>query len=201
MNNNSTQTEMRSKWVDAAKFMAIMGVMIDHTNTILYTNQLFAWFSYYSVSLFVVAMGITTMWSYRRNSAAIPEKVWKKCLGILRPYIVATVIYGVFLYKTFDFETLLHHIIRFDMSGPFYYVLLYLQLVLISPVLFRVFEKADEIKRGYMIETLGFLAVLGISNWTTKYSNILNVYGGGGKAPWRNLFDPFLHWNVVRKKQ
>ena len=181
MESNVVQSKVRTKWVDVAKFMAIIAVMIDHTNGLLYTNTHVAFFSYYSVSLFIVAMGITTMWSYRKNSDSLLQKVWKKCLGIIRPYIVATIIYGIFIYKAFDFEVLLGHVIRFNMSGPFYYVLLYIQLVLVSPILFCVFEYTSDLKKGLLVEIVGFAVVLWISSWTTNHSNILGVYGGGGK--------------------
>lgn len=176
-----SSTRDRIKWVDAAKFVAIIAVLIDHTNEILYSNTHVLYFSYYSVSLFIITMGITTVCTYNRNRDPLLRKIWQKCIGIMRPYSVATIIYAVFLYKFFDFEIILNHLIRFDMRGPFYYVLLYIQLVLISPIFIYIFEKADEIKWGYILEIATFLAVLLIAGWTTNFSNILDVYGGGGK--------------------
>lgn len=177
--DNCIQT--RVKWVDVAKFAAIFAVMIDHTNGILYTNPQVAWFSYYSVSLFVIVMGITTMWSYDKKDEALFITVRNKCLGIIRPYVVATVIYAIFVYRSFDFDIILNHLIRFNMSAPFYYVLLYIQLTLFSPILFFVFENARKNWGGYAIEVVTFFVVLCIGSWTTNHSNILGVYGGGGK--------------------
>ncbi len=174
-------TKARTKWIDVAKFMAIIAVMIDHSNGILYTDQFVAYFSYYSVSLFIVVMGITTMWSYNKNSDAMLKKIGSKCLGIIRPYVVATVVYALFIYKTFDLEVILCHLIRFDISGPFYYIFLYIQLVLISPILFYVFEKASKKRFGYVVEIITFLVILWIASWTTNHSNILGIIGGGGK--------------------
>ncbi len=181
MENNTINKTERTTWVDVTKFVAIIGVMIDHTNDLLYTSKYVAWFSYYNVSLFILIMGVTTMWSYRRNSDQLLKKAGMKCLGIIRPYIVATIVYGLFLYRAFDIEVILEHLIRFNMSGPFYYVLLYIQLALISPVLYSVFEYADNSKKGILIEVMGFAVVLIISCFTTASSNILNVFGGGGK--------------------
>lgn len=181
MGSNDVQEQLRTKWVDVAKFMAVIAVMIDHTYKLLYTNPRIAYFSYYSVSLFIFMMGMTTLWSYKKNNDSMLRKVWKKCLGIIRPYIVATIIYEIFIYRKFDFAVVLEHIIRFDMSGPFYYVLLYIQLVLISPMLFYIFEYSMDVKKGLLIEIVGFAVVLCISSWTTNCSNILGVYGGGGK--------------------
>ena len=175
------QKSVRTKWIDVAKFMAIVGVIIDHTNGVLYTNPYVAYSSYFSVSLFIIVMGITTMWSYTNNSDAMIKKVWHKCIGIIRPYIVATIVYALFVYKSFDFDVILIHLIHFNMSGPFYYVLLYIQLVIISPILFFIFEKSSKKRYGYVTEVIVFLVILWIASWTTNHSNILGVYGGGGK--------------------
>jgi len=175
------QTSERIKWIDAAKFMAIIAVLINHTNDILYTNHYVDYFSYYSVGLFIVIMGITTMWSYAKDSDAVLKKMQKSCLRILRPYIVATIIYGVAIYKMFDFEVLLNHIVRFNMSAPFYYVLLYIQMLLVSPVIFYILENTRGKRLGLVYEILGLIVVLWVACWTTNCSNILGVYGGGGK--------------------
>ncbi|MCR4933499.1 MAG: acyltransferase [Lachnospiraceae bacterium] len=171
----------RTKWVDVAKFMAIIAVMIDHTIGILYSDGYIQFFSFYSVSLFILIMGITTMWSYSKNSYDLCKKSLNKCLKILRPYAVATIIYSIFSDRVFNFEAILNRFIHFNASPPFYYVLLYIQLVIISPLLFYVFKIASQKKLGLAIESIAFLVVLGISSLTTNYSNILGVYGGGGK--------------------
>ncbi len=171
----------RTVWVDVAKFLAILAVMTDHTEGILYESSDVAYFSYYSVSLFIIVMGITTMWSYSRNSESLAKKVRNKCIGMIRPYVIATVIYCIFMYKSFDLEAVIYHLIRFNATGAFYYVLLYIQLVLISPVLFCIFEKTKGKKWGIAVEAASFVIVICISSWTTNHSNILGVYGGGGK--------------------
>lgn len=47
----------RFAWVDCCKAMAIIAVLVDHTNGILYTNQYVGRASYYSVGLFVLFSG------------------------------------------------------------------------------------------------------------------------------------------------
>lgn len=169
----------RAKWVDAAKFIAIIAVMTDHTNGFLYTDQRIALFSYCSVSLFILIMGITTTWSYLKGGGKAGSKAVKKCLDILRPYAVATIIIGLFKYREFDFEVMLDHLIHFNMSGPFYYVLLYCQLALIAPVLFYFLNNICDRKAGFILEAVGFVAVLIISKQTMDHSNILGVFAGG----------------------
>lgn len=63
------QERLESKrvyWIDFAKFLAILAVMVDHTYGVLYHNQKVAFASYYSVSLFIILMGITSYWSSNR---------------------------------------------------------------------------------------------------------------------------------------
>ena len=167
----------RAEWVDVAKFIAILAVMVDHTNGILYCNPHVALASYFSVSLFIVVMGVTLFWSYSRRGADVG--LAKRCWTIFRPYSIATFIYCLFSYKAFDFEVYLKHLVGFSASGPFYYVLLYLQLLLIPPYLFRMcrFDRC----KAVITETATFVGVLALSSFTTNHTNILNVYGGGGR--------------------
>ena len=111
--------DTRTKWVDVAKFMAIVAVMIDHTIGILYSDGYIQFFSFYSVSLFILIMGITTMWSYSKNSYDLCKKSLNKCLKILRPYAVATIIYSIFSDRVFNFEAILNRFIHFNASPPF----------------------------------------------------------------------------------
>lgn len=98
LNNNyfkKIESNNRAHWVDMAKLLAIVGVMIDHTNGVLYTNQSIAFSSYYSVSLFILVMGVTNYWSYKKVYGSAITKVYKGCWKIFRPYICATFIYCV----------------------------------------------------------------------------------------------------------
>ena len=175
------QKEKRSKWIDIAKFMAIIAVLIDHTNGILYSNPQIAYFSYYSVSLFILVMGITSYWSMNKENRNVVVQIKKKCWGILRPYLVATFIYCIVQDKFFDLNLYLKHLIHFNASGPLYYVLLYIQLVIITPVIYTIFKFSEKKRNGVLVEIIGLIIVLFLSSITTNYSDLLSVYGGGGK--------------------
>jgi fucose 4-O-acetylase-like acetyltransferase len=175
------ESQNRSIWVDIAKLMAILAVIIDHTNGILYHNQKIAFFSYYSVSLFIIIMGVTSYWSYHKNSENILKKVLSSSWKILRPYLVASIIYEIIIDRQFNLSNYLIHVIHFDASGPFYYVLLYLQLLFLAPILYSFIEYSSQHKHNVLFILLGTITILIISSFTTNYTNILNVYGGGGK--------------------
>lgn len=57
----------RIYWVDIAKFLAILAVMTDHTNGVLYSSHYIAYMSYFSVSLFILMMGVTSVCSLTIN--------------------------------------------------------------------------------------------------------------------------------------
>lgn len=70
----------RVYWVDVAKLLAVVAVIMDHTYGILYSNERVAYASYYSVSLFILMMGVTSYWSYSKNDKGVSEKI-KKNVG------------------------------------------------------------------------------------------------------------------------
>lgn len=178
---NMTKPERRQEWIDVAKFLAILAVVIDHSGGILYYNDNIAYASFFNVCVFILTMGITTFWSFQKNNKGIQDVICGKCLRIIGPYLTATFIYCIVIYRSFSLETFLMHVIHFNASPPFYYVLLYIQLILISPVLNRVLSVSSKKKNGWLIEMLTFFAVILVSSLTTNYTNILDVSCGGGK--------------------
>jgi len=174
-------TTSRVKWVDIAKFFAILAVLIDHTNNTLYSNNSIAFFSYYSVGLFILVMGVTFAWSYERKNVSVLRNIYRKSKGILVPYAVATFIYLLFFYKAIDVNFYLERLIKFDICTPFYYVLLYVQLVLVSPLVYYWLSNTINKKYGVIWRIIGGVFVTLISIFTTGRSDIFGVYGGGGK--------------------
>lgn len=174
---NDLTTKGRIIWIDIAKALAIVGVLVDHTNRVLYTDQAIAYLSYYSVSLFIFIMGVTLYMSLQNSKEKRIIKTGKKILGIYLPYAVATVVYSCVMDKGFIWENIRNRMINYSASSPFYYVALYIQLLIIAPVLFYWVLSC---KHFYM-ELIGIVPVIVFSAITTNHSNILNLYGGGGK--------------------
>ncbi len=101
---------------------------------------------------------------------------WHATRKIILSYCVATLIYCVVMFKFFDLATYLRFLISFNISGPLYFVLLYLQLMLVNKFLFPL------VKESGIIKDMGFmLLVIFISYLTTNFTNVLDVYGGGRK--------------------
>ena len=100
--------------------------------------------------------------------------------GILLPYAMATLLYQIIGLKFFDLKTYLNFLINFNLSSPFYYVLFFVQLLIVSPFLYRLIIFCKTMKHyralGYL---LSILTVTGISIICFKYTFNLDVHGGG----------------------
>lgn len=168
------------KWINCAKFAAIMAVLTDHTFNYLYTNPVINIFSYYSVSLFILVSGILCYSSLTRHSDTVLKTFIRFSKKIVGAYLFAVFIVQIFNYRFFDLQTYINLILGFNAQGPYYYVLLYLQLMLISQILFNAIQKASK-NNSIFGEIIIGIALLGFAYITTGYTNILNVYGGGGK--------------------
>ena len=169
-----------TKWIDSAKLLAILAVMTGHCQYVIYTNNRIAYTSCFSVSLFILCMGITSFWSYERYEEALYKKVINKCVKIIIPYAIATVIYVIADIHFFDWDVFVNRLLNFNASAPFYYVCLYLGLVIVSPVVYVYINWADDKKHAWSWNSFGFLVLVGFSVLSINYSNIKNIYGGGG---------------------
>lgn len=171
----------RAYWVDFAKLIAILAVLTDHTSGILYANQRVTIYSYFSVNVFIIIMGVTSYWSYSKYTGNIPTKVLQGCWKILRPYIIATFVYGILIDNHFNFLLFLNRLVHFSASEPFYFVLLYIQLLFVVPLFYYFLLKTSTSKYECVLELLALFIVLIVSGLTTTFTNILDVWGGGGK--------------------
>jgi len=183
----------RVLWVDLAKTVAIIGVIIDHTKALYNNNIRIAYFSYYNVSLFIFLMGVTSYWSSKKQSGEkVQKRILKSCKNILIPYIIATFVYSVLIDRKFDFVVFLNRLVHFNASGPFYYVLLYIQLLLIAPFVISLMKASEKFAYPFIFEVIGLLMACVISWLTTNYTNVLDVYGGAENY----LAEPILFCSI-----
>lgn len=177
---------MKEKWINIVKCLAIFCVMIDHTAGILYTAHEVQLASFCSVPLFILAMGVTTYWSYENSKEKLGIKVIKRVKEILVPYIIAVFLYMLSIYRTFDMDGAVTYFWHFDISDPLYYVMLYIQLLLTSPVIYYLINCIfKEFKLGKLLKSV-FALVLGcgillVGILLSNHTNIFSIYGGGGK--------------------
>ncbi len=100
---------------------------------------------------------------------------------MITAYCIATFIYGICFDGSFDLLIYVNRLVRFNASGPFYFVLLYIELMLIFWPLYKLFSMCDDTVNGFIKEAVIWCIVVLAAVITTNYTNILDVYGGGGK--------------------
>ncbi len=193
----------RIVWLDFAKLMAILAVLVDHTVGYLYSNADYQVMSFYSVCTFVLCMGVTTEWSYEKNTDRLAI-IRKKVLSIFVPYTVATFLYLVYGEHSFVFADYMNRLIHFNANPPFYYVLLYIQLALISPILHTILNKTVNSRNKVVLILLILLVLFVLSYWLNNYTDILGVIAGGGKLFGGSyivlLFIGMLFGKIVKNK-
>ncbi len=169
----------RINWIDCAKAIAIMAVIVDHCNGILYSNPWIAKASYFSVSLFVILAGISVGMSYKNDIVTEKNKIIKKVKNLYIQYAIATLIVISITNKFFDLKVYLDNLINFSAAGPYYYFVFYFQLVVISPILIQWCRFCEKHKMKYVWH-IGTLFVLGIlAAGTINYTYIFPIHGGG----------------------
>ncbi len=171
-------------WIDCAKAIGILAVLVDHSNGVLYESVHVTCSSFFSVSLFILIMGITT---YISETKCSDEKMWftirRKMDRIFLPYFVATAIYSLWMDEMFDLGNIVRRLLYFNASGPLYYIALYLQLVVANAILYRILLicSGREVRLLFCLKLLVGTVIVVISALTTLHSNLLDIYGGGGK--------------------
>ena len=124
----------RIAWVDCAKFIAVIAVAVDHCSGVLYTSRLISYASYFSVSLFVLLSGISTWISYENGKDITFRTQFQKGIKLFGLYAIATFIVLCVVKRAFDLKTYLGYLLSFNIQGPYYYLVFFVQLLMIAPV-------------------------------------------------------------------
>lgn len=175
---NVDLTDNRIKWIDCAKAVAIIAVVLDHCNGLLYTNALIAQSSYFSVSLFVLLSGMSANLSSSNRKKTYAYQLKK--VGLLyAQYALATFILLIFYTHMFDLKTYILHLLNFSIQGPYYFLVFFFQLMLISPILLSWHKICNSQKWNgiWHIATILFLCFC--SSLFIRFTYILPVHGGG----------------------
>lgn len=171
----------KERWIDAGKCVAIVAVMTDHLRTFLYEDIRISSITWFSVGLFVLLMGVTTYWSYDSSDIKLWTKVTQRVLKISVPYAVAVFLYCCVKDHRFYWNDYWQKLIHFNASGPHYYVLLCIQLLIISPALFAVIMKIEKTapRGGAWITEIILIAVIAyITRICNMYTDISGIYAG-----------------------
>lgn len=183
VSNTQPSAIKKTDWINCAKFLAILAVIIDHTKRILYVNDDISFASYYSVSLFIIISGYLSFASNSRHNRSYIQTIFYSCKKITLAYILATAIYSIFAYHMLDFSLYMEALIHFSASGPFYYIMLYIQLMIANKAIYKLVTYSQQYtkKKEVLWDISLALLIFVISAFTNSFTNILDIYGGGGK--------------------
>ncbi|MBR5359730.1 MAG: acyltransferase family protein, partial [Lachnospiraceae bacterium] len=131
----------RVYWIDIAKSIAILGVVLQHARGWAYSTDVIYRSLIFAVGLFVMLGGYNITGSYMRNKKV---NVLKRLAAIIVPYIFATLLYCIYSGEITDIKTVLMHLVHFDAMAPLYYVAVYSQLVIITPLLILLLKWCDK---------------------------------------------------------
>lgn len=124
---------MKLRWINFLKGAAMLAVVFDHLYGLVYVNAFIHSLTIYSVTLFIILAGFTSSISIGRTKMPIRAYIVKRITPIVVPYLVATLVYHLYWNNLrFDFNVFKNQVIMFNASAPFYFVLFFLQLIVVS---------------------------------------------------------------------
>lgn len=177
------KTEKKSVvWIDCAKFLAILAVLIDHGKGILYEGETIQYISFFSVSVFFFLSGMTTWYSLGRKKAEETFVRWtaRRLWRIIAPYLVAVAVCQFFKSGfTLSLGPYILWALNFNLEGQFYFVLIYLQLIAAAPVLYLLTVFCRRGRFSFLWRSGYLAAALALSLFCVKHSTALQTYGGG----------------------
>lgn len=195
----------RTLYIDLIKAAAICGVLVDHFRYLFPNPDLAGYISYFSVSSFVIVAGITT---YR----SMPRQVDKilggggyckyRLKGLFCTYFVACFCLYAFLHggEILDIHDFFVTLISFNLPGASYYVIVYAQLIFISPLVYVLVQKIMN-KRFPSIWMMLFMAAALCVGYLFTMKGVTLAYYGGAKyllcGSYLSLFVFGMAWEVL----
>lgn len=178
------QSEKREnlQWINCVKAIAIIAVLVDHSMGILYTDYRIQAATDWDVAVFILVSGITSYMSNLRSNLKWGKAYLKSVKKILGAYLICSAMCLVIKTQGFDLKTYVYQLVHFIAAFPLYFVALYLQLMLASRPLFNILKKCPRNGKGYIQEGILLFIVCSIASLTTNYTQILDIYYGGGKV-------------------
>lgn len=178
---NSTISEIknvRSLWIDFAKYIAIIAVVTDHTYGFLYENQTIAYASFFSVSLFILLSGLSSAITSNDRLKGFDYQ-FKKVFKLFMNYSLATLVLFVYYRRYFDLRQYFDNLLNFNIQNQFYFLVFFFQLMLVSPILVYWYKFCKKRKFQLIWHAFTLILFLLLSSMFIRHTLILPVYGGG----------------------
>lgn len=172
----------RELYIDVIKGLAMVSVIADHTSSL--GGILNTYFHiFHSIMLFVLVMGFNLYFSFKRKEDAgesiklSPFDSLKRLKTFFVFYTFATIIILFVRYHKFDLFQFIDTFIYFKGDGAYYFICMYIQLILVSAVVYKVVS----FSKNMLSHLLILAAVYGLSSFFVSYTLILPHLHGGGK--------------------
>ena len=172
-------SKKRLLWIDLEKGIAIIAVVIGHLSGLIYDNPAIYGFIAFSVTLFIIVSGYTSAYSFE-NAVLNSEKtgwqyLWKRLGKILLPYFVATLIYHIYSsgYE-FILSKFLEKLFLFNSRPPFYFIAVYIQLLIVSPIIIK-----NILKKNFLCQIIFLLVIYYLCVIFTTRTHMFDLWGGG----------------------
>ncbi len=94
---------------------------------------------------------------------------------------MATFVLQVWYNRFFDLQTYVSHLLHFSIQGPYYFLLFFIQLKLISPFLVIWCRFCNKQKASWLWHMVSVLFLCWFSSILIRYTFMLPVHGGGKK--------------------
>ncbi len=163
-NYSSVICTRREDWIDILRAVAILAVVTDHSLFLFpaFWNTTISQHTFFSVNWFIFLAAYSNCISFSLKSGSFIQKIsgfYRRRSNIFLPYIVATIIYSIYLsWPSFDFKILLSKIFNFSGSYHLYFVQVIIQLYLIFPFIFIILGKIRSIY--YQIILLAIITLI-----------------------------------------
>ncbi len=177
-------------WIYQMRGMAIIAVVICYQQHLLHESEWIQLLTLYSVTTFIFCAGLTKTISYNKSKiTSIALWQMQKLFPLLCSYLIATMAYITIdhIWSGIEIEVLWSDLLQFSASPPFYFLLYYFSLTLISPILYMIIMKICNSSKMYItvLKLLFFLVGLFIIGYAMidkvnfLGQNYLFVYGSG----------------------
>lgn len=169
----------RVVWIDCAKLIAILAVLVDHCNKILYDSEVIFNVSHLSICMFVFLSGLSLEFSRRGREPVRFSHQLRRIGSIFLQYALATTVYYTFYTHRFDLEPVLDDILHFSAIGPFYFLAFFFQLLLIAPLLMQWCRFCHRRRLALLWHTATLLALACMSSWCLHSTSTWSLWGAG----------------------
>lgn len=171
------------KYLDALREIAMLAVVVDHTWQLAYSSEIILNLSSFLVTLFIFLAGITAFLSMDAKGIQGYDisYVKKRVKAVLVPYLISTA-FCIFTngWWHFDFKEYVKAVILFNGEPAFYFVFFFLQLILVSPVLYLAVKVIFAKKKYHLlINTIIVALIVWIAYFCTEYTTMLDLHGAG----------------------